>query len=128
MTPRSATDAATAPGLDMLFGKLAFVRAGPVARFWFIFWHALWEGNSEVEVFDENSDVLDPDMPEAVANIPMPRKDVERLMKERKLEKWVHAKLLDVLYDGLNERSGGGVVARGGGSVEMMQVSARAMV
>ena len=123
-----ATDAATAPGLDMLFGKLAFVRAGPVARFWFIFWHALWEGNSEVEVFDENSDVLDPDMPEAVANIPMPRKDVERLMKERKLEKWVHAKLLDVLYDGLNERSGGGVVARGGGSVEMMQVSARAMV
>ena len=69
-------------------------------------------------------DVLDPDMPEAVANIPMPRKDVEKLMKERGLEKWVHAKLLDVLYDGLNERSGGGAAARGGGSVEMKQVAA----
>ena len=102
-----ATDAATRPGLDMLFAKLAFVRAGPVARFWFIFWHALWEGNSEVEIFEKNADVLDPDQPEAIANIPMPRKEVEALVKAKELDKWIHAKLLDVLYQGLEQRSEG---------------------
>ena len=112
--------------------QLAFVRAGPVARFWFIFWHALWEGNSEVKLFEENADILDPDMPEAVANIPMPRKDVERLMKERGLDKWVHKKLLDVLYTTLEARSESNVQsemhARNGGLVEMKQTKSQAAV
>ena len=123
-----ATDAATAPGLDMLFGKLAFVRAGPVARFWFLWWHALWEGNSEVPEFEANEDILDPDQPTAIATTPMPRAEVERVMNERGLEKWVNAKLLDVLYEGLDAKSGGASAARGGGAVEMTQTGATAMV
>ena len=54
-----ATDAAARPGLDMLFAKLAFV-ARARSR-WFLWWHALWEGNSEVELFEQNADLLDPD-------------------------------------------------------------------
>ena len=143
----------------MLFAKLAFVRAGPVARYWFLWWHALWEGNSEVELFEQNADLLDPDRPEAraratarrvalsrpvsggeahasrassapkaLATVPTPRGEVERLMSERGLDKWVNAKLLDVLYDGLRVKSEGGAAARGGGSVQMTQTGAAAMV
>ena len=48
------------------------------------------------------------------------------LRDQRGLEKWVNAKLLDVLYEGLDAKSGGASAARGGGAVEMTQTGATA--
>ena len=40
------------------------------------------------------------------------RAEGERVMNERGLVKWVNAKLLDVLYEGLDAKSGGASAAR----------------
>ena len=36
------SDPEIVPGLDMLFGHMAYINAGPVAKFWYVYWQYFW--------------------------------------------------------------------------------------
>ena len=105
-----------AAGLDFAFGRLAFVRSGPLAAFWCVFWHDVWHCNKELAIFEDNGDFLDPAHPGTIAYRPMPRPDLEAALTERGLHKlgssaWLNVDILTLLYDTAGKLGeGGGVV------------------
>ncbi len=101
------SDPEIVPGIDMLFGHMAYVNAGPVAKFWYVFWHDVWANNADVAVFEESADVLDPQRPDAWAFAPAPRHELKKMLAERKLDKWFGDKVLDSLYEGIASYSAG---------------------
>ena len=104
-TQRVLAGALRAPPTAKLFAHSAFVNAGPVAAFWFVFWHDLWANNNEIECVDAAADLLDPQQPAAIAVSPAPRdKLVATLAKRDGLREWITDKVLDVLYDGVEKR------------------------
>ena len=108
-------------GLDFAYGRLAFARSGPCAAFWCIFWHDLWACNKSLPPFEAAAEMLDPMRPASVAYRPMPRPQLEQalgakgLWKPKPSREWVHAGVLDVLYDGVRAAGAGGQPPPGGG-------------
>ena len=112
-------------GLDFAYGRLAFARSGPCAAFWCIFWHDLWACNKSLPPFEAAAEMLDPMRPASVAYRPMPRPQLEQalgakgLWKPKPSREWVHAGVLDVLYDGLRAAGAGAQPPPGGGGARV---------
>ena len=112
-------------GLDFAYGRLAFARSGPCAAFWCLFWHDLWACNKSLPPFEAAAEMLDPMRPASVAYRPMPRPQLEQalgakgLWKPKPSREWVHAGVLDVLYDGVRAAGAGGQPPPGGGGARV---------
>ena len=65
------------------------MRAGPVAAFWFLFWHDLWANNAELGPFADAAALLDPAAPGALAYAPTARAQLETVLADAGLGGWV---------------------------------------
>ncbi|KAL0235664.1 hypothetical protein GEMRC1_002246 [Eukaryota sp. GEM-RC1] len=69
-------------GLDFVYCRLMQFNAHPAIGYWITFWLDLWEENFAVKQIKVNAEHLNPMSPSCIAYTPIPREELEGLLRE----------------------------------------------
>lgn len=69
--------------LQMVYSMMNFFNTSPIFGFWYTFWADIWIHNQDVQLIADNADIFDKSHPTSLCFRPMPRVDLEKILKEK---------------------------------------------